>query len=133
MTNMKLISLAYHRNGCFGEGFWAVAFHYKTNGRDHPMIAAVFETQEMAAGAVHPCTGQLAVLDAGLAATGHVGQRWRGDEFEPQLRQWIAAEGEQWFVQRSIIDESVPPPVLRFPVVSHDEVLRIIADKPNRR
>jgi hypothetical protein len=31
---------------------------------------------------------------------------------------------------RLSIDPSVPAPVLRFPVISHDEVLRILADKP---
>ncbi len=31
-----------------------------------------------------------------------------------------------------VIDEGVPAPVLRFPVISHDDVLRILADKPGR-
>ena len=31
------------------------------------------------------------------------------------------------------IDKGVPAPVLRFPVISHDEVLRILADKPTTK
>jgi hypothetical protein len=40
-----------------------------------------------------------------------------------------ALEGERRAQPRSI-DESVPAPVLKFPVISHDEVMSILADKP---
>jgi hypothetical protein len=96
MQTMKLTSLAYHRNGVGGEGFHAIAFTYRENGRTHRMVATVFSYDgDKYYGKVHPCTGRVAVLDADLAASGKVGRddnnTWRGDNFEPQLRQWIAA------------------------------------------
>ena len=91
MQGMKLTALAYHRNGVAGEGFWAVAFTWRSGLRKPiNMVATVFESNEHDAAEVHPCTGHLAVLDATLAALGLVKARWRGDDFEPQLRQWIA-------------------------------------------
>lgn len=94
MQGMKLKTLAYHRNGVNGDGFWAVAFTWR-GGLKKPldMVATVFESNEHDGLEVHPCTGRLAVLDAGLASRGVVSTRfngWRGDDFEPQLRQWIA-------------------------------------------
>jgi hypothetical protein len=91
MQGMKLTALAYQPNGVMGEGFWAVAFTWR-RGLHKPinMVATVFESNEHDAAEVHPCTGRLAVLDATLAAIGLVSAKWRGDDFEPQLRQWIA-------------------------------------------
>ena len=95
MNGMKLTAVAHHRNGVGGEGFYAVAFSYRLDRRNHRMIATVFISDvDLPAGEVHPCTGRVAVIDADLAAAGQVGEKplnqWRGDHFEPQLRQWIA-------------------------------------------
>ena len=91
MQGMKLKALAYHRNGVAGKGFWAVAFTWRSGLRKPiNMVATVFESNEHDEAEVHPCTGRLAVLDATLACAGHVSDKWRGDDFEPQLRQWIA-------------------------------------------
>lgn len=93
MSNLKLIAVAHHRNGCFGRPFYAVTFRWKDSGRTRLMAATVFYDLESEDGEVHPCNGHLAVLDAGLAAEGNVEfgvNSWRADEFEPQLRQWIA-------------------------------------------
>ncbi|MGD0109558.1 MAG: hypothetical protein ABSC06_36855 [Rhodopila sp.] len=90
---MKLIRIAYHRNGVMGAGFHAVAFRYRYEGTDRRMVAAVFSTVELEPGQAHPCNGRLAVLYADYAATGLLESplnKWRGDDFEPQLRQWIA-------------------------------------------
>ena len=94
MRNMKLTKIAYHRNGVGGIGFYAVAFRYREGGKNRCMIATV-KGSDVAPGEVHPCTGDLTVLDAVLAAQGIIDypeNRWRGDDFEPLRRQWIA----QW-------------------------------------
>ena len=96
MTNMKLTAIAYHRNGVTGAGFYAIAFTNREGNRTHRMVATVFGADDDAHyGRVAPCNGQVAVLDADLAAAGQVGRddknTWRGDNYEPQLRQWIAA------------------------------------------
>lgn len=97
MRNMRLVKIAYHRNGLMGEGFHAVAFRYRFEGKERRMIATVFSSHEPDPGDVHPCTGRLAVLDADYSATGLLDyplNQWRGDDFEPQLRQWIATWAE---------------------------------------
>ena len=99
MRNMKLIKVAYHRNGVAGEGFHVVAFRFRHDGKYRRMVATLFSTAEPELGEVHPCNGRLAVLDADCAAAGVIERpdnQWRGDDFEPQLRQWIA----QWDVDR---------------------------------
>ena len=59
-----------------------------------------------------------------ISLASHDGAPWLAKRDQrPDRRAWLRS---------SIIDEGVPPPVLRFPVVSHDEVLRILADKPNK-
>ena len=78
---MKLKSVAYHRNGVAGEGFHAIAFTDKIDGVKRDMIASVFSQ--------HGC---VSVMDAVMAAAGNVERginSWRGDDYEPQLRQWI--------------------------------------------
>ena len=94
---MSLRSLAYHRNGVMGEGFWAVAFTLRDGNRTRRMVAAAFDTVEVEPGAVHPCNGRLAVFDADQASEGDLSypqNRWRGDNFEPTIRDWIAKHGE---------------------------------------
>ena len=90
---LRLRAIAYHRNGVGGRGFYAIAFRDPSVPGKRNMIATVFETDEAEDGAVQPCTGMLAVLDADLAACGMLQagvNTWRGDLYEPQLRQWIA-------------------------------------------
>lgn len=92
-NNMKLVKIAYHRNGVMGQGFYAVAFKFLDDGICHNMIATVFGPDPENSGEVQPCNGHLAVLDADCAAAGLLDRpqnKWRDDHFEPQLRQWIA-------------------------------------------
>lgn len=84
-------SVAYHRNGVAGEGFHVVTFTMRDGREGRPMVATVFATP-----------GQVAVLDVGKLADGDVAfgsNSWRGDNFEPGLRQaiarWDDAEGER--------------------------------------
>ena len=105
MKNMHLRTIAYHRNGVGGEGFYAIAFSYREDGRSHRMVATVFGSDDDEHyGQTAPCTGRVAALDADLAAAGVVGRdgknTWRGDNFEPQLRQWIAAYQHAAMVER---------------------------------
>jgi hypothetical protein len=72
--------VAYHRNGVSGEGFHIITFH---NNEDHiDMVGIVFEG-----------SGQVAVFDRKLLGEGVIEFRqnsWRGDSFEPSLREVIA-------------------------------------------
>jgi hypothetical protein len=114
MRNMRLVKIAFHRNGLMGEGFHAVAFRYRFEGQERRMIATVFSAYEPDSGEVHPCTGRLAVLDADYSASGLLDvplNQWRGDDFEPQIRQWIAtwAEGEAQRVDLEQITRALEP------------------------
>ena len=77
-TELELESLDYHRNGICGIGFHVVLFLDRKYG---PMVATVF-----------PEEGAVAVLQRAKLAEGNVRffeNSWRGDVYEPQLRQWI--------------------------------------------
>lgn len=65
----------YHRNGCAGNGFYAVSFRH---GR-RQYVAAVFEEP-----------GNVAVL-----TPDDVAARWRGDNFEGALRDAIDMRREE--------------------------------------
>ena len=71
---IKVLSIAYHRNGVMGNQFYVVLFkHDKTK-----KVAIVFDKP-----------GSVAVLDIGLLAQDIIEfgmNSWRGDEFEPALR-----------------------------------------------
>lgn len=76
---LKITKIDYHRNGVAGNGFHVVLFTW----RNRNMVATVFEG-----------AGNCAVLDMYETAMGHLEypeNRWRGDDFEPQLRAAIAA------------------------------------------
>jgi hypothetical protein len=80
--SMKLKSMAYHRNGISGAGFWAIVFSWRDNRKNRQMVATVFDDP-----------GECAVLDTALLAKGNVEfgkNSWRGDYFEDQCREWIA-------------------------------------------
>lgn len=82
--NITVQEIAYHRNGIAGEGFHVVRF---THARQR-MLAIVFATP-----------GQCAVLDATLLADNCIsmasGNAWRGDMFEPALRQAITRYADE--------------------------------------
>lgn len=63
-------SVRYHRNGCAGAGFYVVWFRWE----GHMLQAVVFDAAE-----------HVAVTSASLHDT------WRGDDFEPALRAYIAS------------------------------------------
>lgn len=81
---LKTIAIAYHRNGVAGNGFHVVLFTWGRGKAARQMVATVFEEQ-----------GNIAVLDTMETATGNIafamGNSWRGDDFEPFVREAIAA------------------------------------------
>lgn len=74
---MEILRVEYHRNGVGGEGFHVVEFtsELADDVADHRMLATVFDGP-----------GQVAVIDID-----DLGARWRGDLFEPELRDAIDA------------------------------------------
>lgn len=85
--NLQIEEVAYHRNGISGEGFYVVLFRFvedvKIAAESRPMMAVLFSAP-----------GQCAVLDREQSRRGNiafaVGNSWRGDRFEPALREAIA-------------------------------------------
>ena len=82
---LTIIDIARHRNGVCGAPF--VVFLFKETGRDASRkVGIVFDEP-------HHC----AVLDVAKLAAGEIAfglNSWRGDEYEPYLRQAIEqAEG----------------------------------------
>lgn len=74
---LKIEQVRHHRNGVSGESFAAVAFSEGRGRNKRHLLAAVFDTP-----------GHIAVLSA---TPGTVADRWRGDDYEPELRAAIAA------------------------------------------
>ena len=77
MTDLQIRfeDAAYHRNGICGEGFWHIAFSFLDDrGNRVDARCVLFED-----------TGCCAVLTAGL------GECWRGDNFEPEMRSFVAS------------------------------------------
>lgn len=76
---IKIIEVAYHRNGVSGEGFHAVLFKQG----EGLLIAAVFEQ-----------LGHVAVFEIGELAMQNIafamGNSWRGDHYEADLRAAIS-------------------------------------------
>jgi len=73
----------HHRNGVGGAPFWVVLFGWRDDdGKDRNMVSIVWDEQ-----------GGCAVLDADETAGGNVafaeGNSWRGDHFEPVLKQYL--------------------------------------------
>lgn len=81
----KVLDKAYHRNAISGVGFSVVLFEHNDvdGGKEPPltMLAILF-----------PNDGECAVLDVKEAAAGNIkamGNSWRGDVFEAELRDAI--------------------------------------------
>jgi len=76
---MKLsnINVDYHRNGIGGEGFHVATFDAQDGDKHHRMVGVVFD-------------GRCAILDIDLLSENNIefamGNSWRGDRFEPELR-----------------------------------------------
>ena len=81
----KLETIAYHRNGVCGEGFYVLTFKDKVDGYHHNMMAVVFHSQE------RPFNPAVAVFDRDLIAKGDISfgsNSWRGDHWAD----WCYAE-----------------------------------------
>lgn len=81
--NITPTAIRYHRNGCFGAGFYVVWFTWTGEQQDygrrtHQLQAVVFDAAE-----------HVAVTSANLRET------WRGDDFESGLRAYIASDEAQ--------------------------------------
>ena len=81
-------SIDYHRNGCSGEGFYAVLFELTEDGEKHNMVATLFLEKNL-----------VAVFDMDLLAKGEIRffeNSWRGDrigaELKPLLKRLIEQE-----------------------------------------
>jgi hypothetical protein len=86
---LNIIDIASHRNGICGAPFHAVLFH-DSGPEGSRKVAIVFEEPH------HCAVLDIAKLDAGDIAFGS--NSWRGDNYEPALRQAIAKSnpnGEQ--------------------------------------
>ena len=83
-VTVKAIEVAYHRNGVGGEGFHAVTFDSTSDGSKHRMVGVVF-----------PAQYHVAVFDVDELAKLNIafahGNSWRGDVYEPHLREAIRA------------------------------------------
>lgn len=84
--NLSNFVLDYHRNGIAGDGFHVCLFTWKEDrATTRQMMAIVFDTP-----------GCCAVLDMGEIMRGNIefagGNSWRGDHFEPYLREIITGQ-----------------------------------------
>jgi hypothetical protein len=83
---LKIINIARHRNGVAGTPFDVVLFRERGRGGDRK-VAILFPA---------PCC--CAVLDVVKLAAGDIAfgsNSWRGDEYEPHLRDAITASGKE--------------------------------------
>jgi len=77
---LKILQASFHRNGVCGEGFTAILFEdHEGSKEDQPMIASLFDE-----------AGVCAVYSVPKLAEGNIGfamgNSWRGDRYEEQLR-----------------------------------------------
>lgn len=68
-TTIRVINACYHRNGCGGAGYHTIRFEHE----GHELGAVVFDQSE-----------HVAILD-------DAGDSWRCEDFEPELRAFIAS------------------------------------------
>ena len=76
---LKILHAAYHRNGVAGAGFDVVLF--KVNREQGREVALLFDAAD------HCAVFDVALLASGTIAFGS--NSWRGDDFEPYLREAI--------------------------------------------
>lgn len=74
---LKIDSILYHRNGCSGQGFYAVDFREREGRKFERRIAAVWVDGDD----IEAVTGQIAVIDPS-----DLTNRRRGDNYEAALR-----------------------------------------------
>jgi hypothetical protein len=97
---IQVKEIAYHRNGVAGEGFHVVRFSFTEGGMPHPnLVGAVIGGKfHNMVGIVFDGGGRVAVLDADLTAAGNIafamGNSWRGDQFEDDLRDAISIQDQ---------------------------------------
>ena len=90
---IKIQEIAHHRNGVGGEPFYVVRFRNAPYSKteEHEFIAILFEQGGYCA------VIAISLIDSvGVAFAG--GNSWRGDVFEPELRDAIA----KWEKQRDL-------------------------------
>jgi hypothetical protein len=83
---LKTLAIAHHRNGVAGAPFDVILFKEYGQGASRK-VAVVFDDP-----------GYCAVLDVTLLATGDIAfgsNSWRGDDYEPQLREAIKQRDEK--------------------------------------
>lgn len=73
--DLRAFVATFHRNGIMGESFYLCTFDMRHGREWYNMRAAVFDTP-----------GHVAVISESCL------ERWRGDEFEPALREAIALQ-----------------------------------------
>jgi hypothetical protein len=90
---VDVLSVASHRNGISGEGFHVIIFKDLNSGENNkyfegPFVATVFND------ASYVAVYHLETLAKGEIRAGH--NSWRGDHYEPVLRQVIIKHGEHF-------------------------------------
>ena len=83
--NVKIKEIAKHRNGVGGAPFYVVLFSDDEAGKN--MMGIVFDEKN-----------HVAVLDVDMLADGNIAfgdNSWRGDRYEPYLREAIAERNEE--------------------------------------
>jgi hypothetical protein len=83
--DIKIEKVAHHRNGISGNGFYVILFNWREDGatKTRNMIGIIFHDR-----------GDCAVLDVDETGKNNIefamGNSWRGDHFEADLRKAIA-------------------------------------------
>jgi hypothetical protein len=95
--NLKITSVAHHRNGISGEPFYVFLFDDKGEHNDN-MMAVVFPLENGEFYAVdqknrQEWNGRVSVFNVNELAKGNIGfangNSWRGDRYEADLRKYI--------------------------------------------
>ena len=90
--DIKIKEIAYHRNGCGGEGFYVSIFKATVDGKRRKMVGIVF-------GGSEEYNGRVAVFDIAELAKDNIafaeGNSWRGDHFENAIRKAIAESNKE--------------------------------------
>lgn len=92
-------SVAYHRNGVSGEGFYVVTFQKDEDGVSTPMVGIVFDYDDWLTkpGQFRNC--EVAVLNRELVGEGDIRfgyNSFRGDHFASDLYEAIKRYSDSW-------------------------------------